>query len=182
LRMLVPLDGSQMSEAALEPAALLAIALASPRPAGLHLTLVVDLFDAVVRQSVPEALVIDSAKGYLIRATERLRATYPTLTITWSVGVDADVTTGILHVAERGEGAEGATPFGGCDLIVMATHGRSGFRRWALGSIAERVLHATKLPVMVVRPPQTQTAAPEPEEATSKANAATPVPTFAALF
>lgn len=183
LRVLVPLDSSPLAEAALEPAALLATALAAPQPAALHLTLVVDPFDAVVRQSLPESLVVDGAKGYLMRTAERLRAAYPTLTITWSVGVDADVTTGILHVAERGEDAEGATPFGGCDLIVMATHGRSGFRRWALGSIAERVLHTTKLPVMMVRPRQPQTqAAPEPEEAATEVSAATSVPTFSALF
>lgn len=183
LRVLVPLDGSRMSEAALEPAALLATALAAPHPAALHLTLVVDPFDAVVRQSVPEALVIDAVKGYLIRTTERLRARYPALTITWSVGVDTDVTKGILHVAERGEDAAGATPFGGCDVIVMATHGRSGLRRWALGSIAERVLHATKLPVMLVRPLQPQTqAAPEPAEVTTEASDATSVPIVTALF
>jgi len=183
LRVLVPLDGAQMSEAALEPAALLALALASPYPAGLHLTLVVNPLDAIVRESVPEALVIDAAKGYLIRMTERLRGTYPTLTITWSVGVNTDVTSGILHVAECGEDAEGAAPFGGCDLIVMATHGRSGFRRWALGSIAERVLHSTKLPVMMVRPRQSQAQADAKEgNATTEAHNATSVSTFTALL
>jgi universal stress protein family protein len=34
----------------------------------------------------------------------------------------------------------------------MATHGYSGLQRWALGSITERVLHATRLPLLVVRP------------------------------
>lgn len=157
LCVLVPLDGSPTSEAALESAALLAQALTAPEPAALHLTLVVDPFDATVRQCVPEALVVDAAKGYLGRIADQLKVKYPTLTTTWSVGVNSDVATGILHVAELGEDAEGATPFGGCDVIVMATHGRTGVRRWALGSVAERVLHATKLPVMLVRPQQMQT-------------------------
>jgi nucleotide-binding universal stress UspA family protein len=37
------------------------------------------------------------------------------------------------------------------DLIVMATHGYSGLRRWALGSVADKVLHAATTPLMLVR-------------------------------
>jgi len=39
------------------------------------------------------------------------------------------------------------------DLIVIATHGRSGSSRWAMGSIADRVSRASKIPVLLVRPP-----------------------------
>ena len=39
----------------------------------------------------------------------------------------------------------------GASLIVMATHGRGGLRRWALGSVADKVLHATATPLLVVR-------------------------------
>jgi nucleotide-binding universal stress UspA family protein len=39
----------------------------------------------------------------------------------------------------------------GVDLIVMATHGRSGPSRWALGSVAERVLRHAPVPVLLVR-------------------------------
>ena len=37
------------------------------------------------------------------------------------------------------------------DLIVMATHGYTGVRRWALGSIADKVLHTSATPMMLVR-------------------------------
>jgi nucleotide-binding universal stress UspA family protein len=37
------------------------------------------------------------------------------------------------------------------DVIVMTTHGRSGFSRWMMGSVAERVLREAKCPVMVTR-------------------------------
>ena len=37
------------------------------------------------------------------------------------------------------------------DLVVMATHGYSGIRRWALGSVADKVLHAIKTPLVLVR-------------------------------
>src|SRR6266508_3328482 len=39
----------------------------------------------------------------------------------------------------------------GADLIVMATHGYSGLRRWAMGSVADKVLHATRTPLVLVR-------------------------------
>jgi len=41
----------------------------------------------------------------------------------------------------------------GCDLIVMASHGRSGPSRWAYGSVADRVLRASRIPVLIVRAP-----------------------------
>jgi nucleotide-binding universal stress UspA family protein len=37
------------------------------------------------------------------------------------------------------------------DLIVMATHGYSGIKRWTLGSVADKVLHATRTPLLLVR-------------------------------
>jgi nucleotide-binding universal stress UspA family protein len=37
------------------------------------------------------------------------------------------------------------------DLIVMATHGYSGIRRWALGSVADKVAHAAMTPVVLIR-------------------------------
>lgn len=39
------------------------------------------------------------------------------------------------------------------DLIAMATHGRSGFRRWVFGSVAEKVLRTSALPILLIRPP-----------------------------
>jgi len=117
--VLVPLDGCALAEAAIEPAAHLATALAPPQPAGLHLVVIVDPFEATVRQGVPEITVVDDATSYLIRLTDRLRAEYPRVTITWSVRSEADAATGILLVAEGGEDMKGASPVAGCDLIVM---------------------------------------------------------------
>jgi len=36
-------------------------------------------------------------------------------------------------------------------LIVMSTHGRSGIKRWAMGSVADKVLRATKQPIALIR-------------------------------
>ena len=43
----------------------------------------------------------------------------------------------------------GNNPF---NLIAMSTHGRSGLSRWALGNTADKVLHATSSPILLVRP------------------------------
>jgi nucleotide-binding universal stress UspA family protein len=40
----------------------------------------------------------------------------------------------------------------GCDLLVLATHGRTGFRRAVLGSVAEHVVRNAPCPVLVFRP------------------------------
>jgi len=47
----------------------------------------------------------------------------------------------ILHFADEND----------IDLILMATHGRSGIRRWAMGSVADKVLRASEVPVLLVR-------------------------------
>lgn len=39
------------------------------------------------------------------------------------------------------------------DTIVMSTHGRSGVQRWMFGSVAERVMRQSHVPVLVIRPP-----------------------------
>jgi nucleotide-binding universal stress UspA family protein len=90
----------------------------------------------------------DIREGRVARAIANLR-----LPVTWSVAVNKDVAEALIRVAENGEDADGAGVFGGCDVIAIATHGYSGLQRWATGSIKERILHATKLPLLIVRPP-----------------------------
>ncbi len=41
----------------------------------------------------------------------------------------------------------------GADVIVIATHGRSGPSRWVWGSVADRLLRATCVPILMVRAP-----------------------------
>jgi len=49
----------------------------------------------------------------------------------------------------------------GIDLIVLATHGRSGISRWVLGSVADKVMHYACAPVFMVRVPGCQDIAPK---------------------
>jgi nucleotide-binding universal stress UspA family protein len=148
---------------ALEPAAQLVAALAAPVQGSLHLMRVVKPPTAEELRAVSDRESIERlkenklhrAKTYLNSIVAQLREgplAHLKLSITWSVVVDHDVAHMIIHMAENGEDAEGAGVFGRCDLIAMATHGRGGLQYWILGSITERVLGATKLPILIVRP------------------------------
>ncbi len=39
----------------------------------------------------------------------------------------------------------------GADIIAMSTHGRTGPAHWIIGSVAERVVHHSRIPVMLIR-------------------------------
>lgn len=97
---------------------------------------------------------MQEATAYLSALADTTRAGVaapPGLRVTWSIAVKEDVADAIISMAELGEDT-GAYEDEGCDLVAMATHGRGGFERWMIGSITERVLTGTKLPVLVVRP------------------------------
>ncbi len=158
LRVLVPLDGSATAKSALLPAAQLAATLAAPGRGSLHLVRVMKL-DTLPGREILDAptkdLILQKGRTYLTAVTEHLRAGIAEelkLAVTWSVALDTDVAEALVNVAEVGEDAEGAGVFGGCDLIAMTTHGRGGLQRWTMGSITERVLHTTKLPLLIIRP------------------------------
>jgi nucleotide-binding universal stress UspA family protein len=162
---LVALDGSVGAEAVLEPAAKLVAALAAPARGILRLTRVVDL-PANERERGSHASIdplmkeemLCAANTYLRGVADRLRSgslAELKLTIVCSVATGKDAANALLSVAETGNDAEGAAMLGSCDLMAMATHGRGGLQRLALGSVTERVLGATKRPLLVVhaRPP-----------------------------
>jgi len=163
LRALVPLDGSTLAKTAIEPAAQLVAAIAAPGQGSLHLMRVVnpptiaELRAAGDQRSIArlEENKLHGAKTYLNSITDQLRDSSLAdlhLSITWSVVVAQDVAHAIIQMAENGEDAEGAGAFGRCAFIAIATHGRGGLQHWVLGSITERVLGATKLPLLIVRP------------------------------
>ncbi|MGZ3600474.1 MAG: universal stress protein [Ktedonobacterales bacterium] len=157
LRVLVPLDGSALARAALAPAIELLIALSAPAPAELHLLMVVAPY-VMEEADSSYTLMLEGARSYLTGVAEDVRkeaAGRMPLSVTWSVTTDNDFADGIIQVAESRrsiEGAQGTEGPSSFDLISMATHGRTGMARWALGSVAEHVFHGTRLPFLIVRP------------------------------
>jgi nucleotide-binding universal stress UspA family protein len=149
-RILVPLDGSRFAEAALMPASALVLALAEPGQAAMRLTLVLAPYEAD-QSNLPAALALEGASTYLMRVADRMRGACPQLGVSWSVTADLDTAGALLRIAAGDEtGPVGTATH--CDLIAMATHGRSGIARWALGSVTERVLHDATVPVCIIRP------------------------------
>jgi nucleotide-binding universal stress UspA family protein len=94
---------------------------------------------------------LDDAAVYLEHVRARLDAVLEgrVMISTWTLARPAG--EGIIRVLYGPAGAAESdeTAF---DLAVLATHGRSGFRRWLLGSVAEYVLARTPVPTLVTRP------------------------------
>jgi nucleotide-binding universal stress UspA family protein len=118
----VPLDGSPLAEQAL--------ATAQPIAARIGATLL--LVCVVTGDDIAEA------REYLEGVAERLRADRFNVQTHVVEGIPADQ---IISVAQTGH----------ADLIVMATHGRTGLRQIWLGSVATKVVHSSELPVLLVR-------------------------------
>ncbi|HLI06413.1 MAG TPA: universal stress protein, partial [Ktedonobacteraceae bacterium] len=160
-RAFVSLDGSRLSEAVLQPATELALALSAPAPAALHLMQVVQVFpqsEARGRLSELNQQALEQAKAYLADVKARLQQQFPEsfLAITTSVGLDNDIAAALIRTAEAREEGTDAAEAKGCDLIAMSTHGRGGLERRMVGSVTERVLETTRLPMLVVRPSLTK--------------------------
>ena len=64
---------------------------------------------------------------------------------------DGSPTREFLYVGDAAEGILQAAKTRGCDLIVLASHGRRGFERALLGSQASRVLTHSSVPVLICK-------------------------------
>ncbi|UWG47195.1 Nucleotide-binding protein, UspA family [Halanaeroarchaeum sp. HSR-CO] len=137
-RLLVPIDGSPESLEAVDEAAALAGAL-DAELTGLY---VVDTRDY---STIPEAKWISLAdeleregERALEEAERRAEAAGVTMTTVVDRGIPHD---SIIEYADEI----------GADVIVMSTHGRTGLDRFLLGSVTEKVIRSTELPVLVIR-------------------------------
>ena len=155
--ILLPLDGSERAEQILPYAQRLALIL----NAKLHLLQVVpevqvddELFSTTVVEAYPfsaEPTATQRERVGRFWETQRQRAEAYLESLALKlqsaeVAVDVEVRRGypadqIVTVAEQQQAS----------LIALATHGYSGLKRWALGSVADKVVHATSTPVFVIR-------------------------------
>jgi nucleotide-binding universal stress UspA family protein len=144
-RILVPLDGSALAEQALP----LAITLARTTQAELIVLQVVIPLAADAPGLSPFARLLppsiafpdvprEQAHQQLATTIDRFGAHEALITPVVVFGFPAEA---IINEAVRHH----------VDLIVMATHGYSGLRRWTLGSVADKVLHASTVPLLLVR-------------------------------
>jgi nucleotide-binding universal stress UspA family protein len=138
-RVVVPLDGSPLAEQALT-----------------HATAQADRFEAEivllkVLEPLPEAtltspasvqraeqLSAQLARDYLERVADRIREKGIAATVTL---LDGKPYVEIVRFAAESE----------ADMIVMSTRGHSGWSRWLMGSVADRVVRGATVPVLLVQ-------------------------------
>lgn len=131
-RILVPLDGSELSEMALPYAQQLAKAFNA----------VVDLVSAIhtnIDTDIPDQITDEAkrnAETYLQRMADSLpKGMRPRFAV--KTGYPAEVIVDEAKIQEE-------------TLVVMATHGYSGLKRWMLGSVAHKVVQVSESPVLLI--------------------------------
>jgi nucleotide-binding universal stress UspA family protein len=171
LRVLVALDGSPFAESAVVPAAQLLLALAAPAPAVLQLVRVVQPAERPDERDSTHTTLVDrgqeqavqEAQDYLQAVTEWVYTQFldgRSLHVSRVVAVAEDIAATLIELAEgkaqplmqRAAGEEDSPESSETALVALASHGRSGIQRWELGSVAERVLEGTRVPLLIVRP------------------------------
>jgi nucleotide-binding universal stress UspA family protein len=125
MKVLVPYDGAELSE----QAAVMAIELLAQH----HLDL------SLLRVASDDAHVFDAGTT-VEKAAARLGGSPATVTPLLSVGSAAQE---IVRCADRH----------GVELIAMSTHGRSDLARMLVGSVTDRVIRTSPVPVLVLHPP-----------------------------
>jgi nucleotide-binding universal stress UspA family protein len=152
-KILVPLDGSQLAEQVLPYVQ----SLAQRTQAAIVLLRVAD---HPARQYYVEGLAVNATQSddsrthceaYLHRIAESLNNTDILVNYIVKDGAIADV---ILDYANEIQ----------VDLIAMSTHGRTGIGRWLLGSVADRVVHGSHIPILLIRGQVAENAAPIAEQ------------------
>ncbi len=141
--LLVPTDGSALSEAAIQMTITLAVE-SGAKITGLHVIpefhvlaygteMIADNEDRIIQTARQRA---DDYLGVIRRAAAEAGVECNTVAVNRAHPYEA-----IISVAAEQN----------CDLIVMASHGRSGMRALLLGSETQKVLTHTQIPVLVVR-------------------------------
>ena len=139
-KILVPLDGSAVAEGVLphakslaysEGAELILLTVAA-NPAIDYLFSDPGIAETAVQEQV------EKSKSYISTIEKELSTAGFKVSTLMRVGSVAEV---ILSVADELQ----------VDVIAMSTHGRTGAARWLLGSVAERVVHNSNVPVLLIR-------------------------------
>ncbi len=135
-KILVPVDLSKRSEVGVEYAAMLA-----------------NSFDAelvvMLNVNLPErALLEELAAGENIGLDEAGKAAVHRIIVTRAP--DATSSIEICYRDFPGDAILDVADAEQVDMIVIASHGRSGMSRWMLGSVAEKIARGAKVPVVIV--------------------------------
>jgi nucleotide-binding universal stress UspA family protein len=151
-KVLLPIDFSPSSQASLEMAA----GLAQHFHAELCLVNVIPFFPTTtVPDMVPEGDFIQEARAFAELHLEKCQAALLTRGVksSSSVEVGNDVVGNIMEVVEREH----------IDMVVISTHGISGWHPLVFGSIAEKVIKLVQCPLLLLRSAKPGTGAKIPD-------------------
>ncbi len=150
-QILVPLDGSTLAEAVIPHALMLA------RTSGSSIHLVRVVIPNTILQTYNWPVVVPEAVHYTLEIDQKAAQTYleeiakqinsQNILVHTTVLIGDPAQTILQFVHEHPSIRE----------IALTTHGRSGIKRWLLGSVAEKLIHATPVPLLVVRSKPVQT-------------------------
>lgn len=142
--IMVPLDGSKLAECVLPHVEAIASGCDVGKVTLVRVVEPLHLHGGIESGFSPEERQrlendsIDVARKYLDQLVQRLK----------DIGITAQ--SEVLHGHVIDELTDYADK-NGVDLIIIATHGRSGVSRWVWGSIADRILRSAGVPVLMVR-------------------------------
>ncbi len=139
-KILVPLDGSELSESVLSHVVTIATSCQVPE---VVLTRVREPLDKSVKETLDAKIASQLDEAYHDEAANYLEKIATTLKRK-GIAVKVEVLSGnpaeeIIKYSQRN----------GVDLIIMSTHGRSGVSRWVFGSVADKVIRQTEIPVLI---------------------------------
>jgi nucleotide-binding universal stress UspA family protein len=153
-KILVPLDGSKLGECTLGHVRDIATGCGMAEIVLLTVTESENFFvqyetnlaqmnREVAEKEKSEALSMQKAQTYLNAISDNLKK------------AGLNVKTEVIKETNSQDPAEvilDYTKNNNVDLIVIATHGRSGITRWAFGSVADRIVRHSKVPVLTITP------------------------------
>jgi len=139
-KILVPLDGSELSESVLDHVITVATSCQVPEVILIRVRKPLDesvweAIDAEIAEDLDQAYH-DESTNYLEKIAATLKAKRITVKIEVLEGNPAEE---IIKYSKNN----------GVDLIIMSTHGRSGFSRIVFGSVADKIIRQTETPILL---------------------------------
>jgi nucleotide-binding universal stress UspA family protein len=154
-KILVPVDGSQLSECSLEHVTQMVTVKDPPEVVLFHVMETIphphgpQFGESEIRRSTPDEMddvyrherekTESEAKEYLNRLVNMLKKDGISVSMKISRGDPAEEILKYANILKA-------------EIIVMSTHGRSGVTRWAFGSVADRVIRNATVPVLIAVP------------------------------
>jgi nucleotide-binding universal stress UspA family protein len=139
-KMLVPLDGSELAECVLPHVTTIAAGC------GIGKVMLLRVVEPVPPET-PPATDFEEIQKASVKEAEKYLAKTKTKLAKKGLNIETKVLLGkaaenITEFAERNK----------VNIIALATHGRSGLSRWIFGSVADKLVRSSSVPVLLVKP------------------------------